>query len=102
LKKFYLFLLILSFSIITIACSGKTLSDIEEEKEGILSQDEAEVMIWDTLSKEEKEKYTVDYEKESGTKYYLRIYETVDGEIKVRARYTIDFNTKEIKKISTN
>ncbi|ALC91675.1 hypothetical protein AM500_19215 [Bacillus sp. FJAT-18017] len=101
MKKFYLFLLILSFSIITIACSGKTQSDIEAEKEGILSRDEAEVMIWDTLSKEEKEKYTVDYEKESGTKYYLRIY-GVDGEIKVRSRYTIDFNTKEINKLSTN
>jgi len=107
LKKFYSLLFLLIVAVVISGCSGKLSSGIEEseiqaEKKGILSKDEAEVLIWNTLSSEEKKKYTIDYEKELGTKYYIRVYENINGEIKVRGRFTVDYNTKEIKKISDN
>jgi len=107
LKKYYSLLFLLIVAMVISGCSGKSSSgmgesEIQAEKKEILSKDEAEVLIWNTLSSEEKEKYTIDYEKELGKKYYIRVYEKIDGEIKVRGRFTVDYNTKEIKKISDN
>ncbi|WP_169525206.1 hypothetical protein [Pseudalkalibacillus hwajinpoensis] len=53
-------------------------------------------MVYNELSTEEKERYTVDYLKEEGTKYIIRTYEAVNGEIKVQDYYTVDFKTKEV------
>ncbi|WP_371018986.1 hypothetical protein [Pseudalkalibacillus sp. JSM 102089] len=99
MKKYILLITVLVFVILP-GCSGETKSDLEASEKGILSKDDAEVLIYDTLSKDEKEKYTVDYVKEEGTNYYIRVYEGTEGDIKVKAKYKVDYKTKEIKKIN--
>ncbi|MCA0985684.1 hypothetical protein [Guptibacillus algicola] len=79
--------------------SRETVSDEIAEKNGDLSKDDAEEMIFNKLTFEEKQKYTVDFIREEGTKYYIRVYDNSSGEIKVKKIYTIDYHTKEIKKI---
>ena len=79
--------------------SGVTVSDEIAEKNGTLSKDNAEVMIFNKLSDEEKQKYTVDFIKEEGTKYYIRVYDHSSGKVKVKKIYSIDFHTKEIEQI---
>ncbi|MFJ6411265.1 hypothetical protein ACIQLG_00540 [Terribacillus saccharophilus] len=79
--------------------SDVTLSDKIAEEKGVLSKDDAEVLVYNQLSSKEKKKLTIDYMKEEGTKYFLRVYENVDGTIKVKKEYTVDFNTEEVKQI---
>lgn len=79
--------------------SGETVSDEIAKKNGTLSKDDAEEMIFNKLSDEEKQKYTVDFIREEGTKYYIRVYDNNSGEIKVKKIYIIDFYTNEIEQI---
>ena len=65
----------------------------------VLSRDDAEVLVYNELSEEDKKRYTVDFYKESGTTYYIRIYEEDQGDMDVKARYTVDIHTKEVKRI---
>lgn len=58
-------------------------------------------MVYNELTEEKKERYTVDYMKEDGTTYLIRIYEAVNGEIKVRAYYTVDFQTEKVEMIKS-
>jgi hypothetical protein len=79
--------------------SGYTLSDKNAEANGILSQDDAEVLIYNQLHSEEKEHLHIDYLKEDGTKYVIRVYEDIDGTEKVKKIYTVDFRTEEVEQI---
>ncbi|MDQ0483893.1 hypothetical protein [Guptibacillus hwajinpoensis] len=78
-----------------------TISDQRAKEKQILSEDDAEVLVYNELTEEEQERYTVDYMKEEGTAYLIRIYEAVNGEIKVRAYYTVDFQTEKVEKIKS-
>ncbi|WRP06331.1 hypothetical protein U9J35_21165 [Rossellomorea aquimaris] len=99
MKKF-IGLLILIF-LITGCLTGCSDSDgtPSDEAGDILSRDDAEVLVYNELSEEDKQTYTIDFYKEEGTKYYIRVYEEVNGEINVRENYTVDFHTEEIKRI---
>ncbi|PAV29145.1 hypothetical protein CIL05_12140 [Virgibacillus profundi] len=79
--------------------SDVTFSDKNAEEKGVLSKDDAEVLVYNELSAEEKQNLTIDFIKEEGTKYFIRVYETVNGEMKVKKKYTVDFYTEEIKLI---
>ena len=79
--------------------SKATFDDKFAEEKGILSKDDAEVFVYHELSNEEKQKYTVDFVKQEGTKYFIRVYETINGEIKVKKKFTVDYNTEEIQQI---
>jgi hypothetical protein len=95
LKKF-IGPLILTFLITGCSDSDGTRSDNAGD---ILSRDDAEVLVYNELSEEDKQIYTIDFYKEEGTKYYIRLYEEVNGEINVREKYTVDFHTEELKRI---
>jgi hypothetical protein len=75
------------------------VSDKIAEEQGILSKDDAEVLIYHELSDENKQTYTVDFVKEEGTKYYIKVYETVNGQIEVKKKYTVDLHTEEIEQV---
>ncbi|MCM3667888.1 hypothetical protein M3181_02590 [Mesobacillus maritimus] len=77
--------------------SEATVEDKYAEEKGILSKDDAEFLVYNELNDDEKQKYTVDFVKEEGTKYFIRVYETVNGEIKVKKKFTVDYHTKEIR-----
>ncbi|TLS36163.1 hypothetical protein [Pseudalkalibacillus caeni] len=79
--------------------SGDTLSDQIAEEKGILSKDDAEALVYNQLNDEEKQNCTIDFYKEEGTKYFIRVYETVNGNEKVKKKYTVDFHTEEIQQI---
>ena len=79
--------------------SGYTLDDRIAEEKNILSKDDAEVLVYNQLNDEEKKKLTIDYYKKEGTKYFIRVYETVNGNEKVIKKYTVDFNTEEVQQI---
>ncbi|PLT27593.1 hypothetical protein [Peribacillus deserti] len=109
--SFFIGAWLLVFSI--IGCSNATLENKEKtgsdvtlddkiaEEKGILSKDDAdaEVLVYNELSAEEKQSLTIDFFKEEGTKYFIRVYEPVNGEVKVKKKYTVDFNTEEIQLI---
>ena len=114
LKKKFIFLIGAIFLVtILVSCANKTsVTDEEVEigskatvddkyagEKGILSKDDAEVFVYNELIDEEKQKYTVDFVKQEGTKYFIRVYETIDGEIKVKKKFTVDYNTEEIQQI---
>ena len=79
--------------------SDNTLSDQIAEEKNILSRDDAEVLVYNQLNDEEKKKLTIDYYKEEGTKYFIRVYETVNGNENVIKKYTVDFNTEEVQQM---
>lgn len=98
------------FIIILIGCSNETLnnsdksesdvtySDKTAKEQRILSKDDAEALIYNKLSDEEKINLTVDYLKEEGTKYFIYVYGTINGK-KVEKNYTVDFNTEKIQQL---
>lgn len=79
--------------------SAETLSDQVAEEKGVLSEDDAEVLIYEQLSDEEKQTVTVDFTGTEGTKYLIRTIEKVDGLSGTREEYTVDFNTGEVKQL---
>lgn len=98
----------LAFSL--IACSNEslnkdeidsddTLSDKIAEEKGILSPDDAEVLVYNQLSDDEQQRYKIDYLKKEGTRYFIRVYEKTNGQIKVKKKYAVDFNTEEIQQL---
>lgn len=84
---------------ILYGCSGNTVDDERAAERGILSRDDAEVLVYHELSEEDKNKYTVDFYKEAGNTYYIQVYEEHQGDVDVKARYTVDAHTKEVKRI---
>ncbi|MFB1083082.1 hypothetical protein [Jeotgalibacillus sp. JSM ZJ347] len=108
-RSFILILAIIMTTIILFGCnnstsngeidSDDTLSDQYAEEQNILSKDDAEALVYNQLNDEEKEKLTIDYYKEEGTKYFIRVYEEVNGSEKVIKEYTVDFNTEEVQEV---
>jgi hypothetical protein len=100
LKKNITFLLVASLLMSSlIGCSNFTVSEHSEEGKGLVSKDEAEVMVYNILTEEEKEQFIIDYYKEEKTKYYIQVYKQVNGEMKEKRVYTVDYHTKEIRLI---
>lgn len=91
-----------SIAILLTGCSvdpQATVDDQTAEENGILSQDDAEVLIYEQLSAGEKEKYTVDFQKTEGTLYYIRVYEMIHGKLETQQIFTVDFNSKKVNSI---
>ncbi|KMM39304.1 hypothetical protein [Guptibacillus hwajinpoensis] len=109
MRKTFLFLVGVFLLISQLAsCSSnqpnsdhETISDGVAKEKQILSEDDAEVLVYNELTDEEQERFTVDYMKEEGTTYLIRIHEAVNGEIKVRAYYTVDFQTEKVEMIKS-
>lgn len=95
-------LIILSLAFITLAAcnspSSMTKSDKIAEELGILSEDDAEELVYNQLTHEEKQKLTVDYLRTEDTLYVIRTYKVVDGEIVEKDLFTVDYHSEEVKK----
>lgn len=101
MKRAKLLIAFVLVSLFFVGCSDSspTEDDAAASLKGILSKDDAEVLIYERLNENEREKYTIDYVKTDNSKYYIRTYEMVDGEIKEKHQFTVDINTEKVEEI---
>lgn len=95
-------LIILPLALIILAAcnapSSVTKSDKNAEELGILSEDDAEAIVYEQLTDEEKQTLTVDYLRTEDPLYVIRTYEVVDGEIVEKDVFTVNYHSEEVKK----
>jgi len=88
-----------------VSCSGErlnqvvsksTVEDKISEQEGWLSRDDAEVLIYERLTSEERKTYTVDFVKEEQSFYYIKVY---DSQQNVKKKFTVNSQTEEVEQM---
>jgi hypothetical protein len=104
-RHFFLIILILFTMLGLVSCSGDRLNQVGSEstvedkifeQEGRLSRDDAEVLIYERLTSEEQQTYTVDFVKEEQSLFYIRVYDVQQHVIK---RFTVNSETEEVKQV---
>ena len=103
-RRFFIIILILTTTLNLVSCSGdldqvaseSTVEDKISEQAGRLSRDDAEVLIYDRLTSEEQQTYTVDFVKEEQSFYYIRVY---DSQQNVKKKFTVNAQNEEIEQI---
>ncbi|OZM58217.1 hypothetical protein CIB95_01190 [Lottiidibacillus patelloidae] len=98
MKKLIMALVICISMFSIVGCGSATIDDTDNQQEK-LSKDDAEVLIYQQLSSEEQNEYTIDFTEEKDNKYYIRVYKMVDGNIEVKSEYTVNYLTQEVEKI---
>jgi hypothetical protein len=62
-----------------------------------VSEEEAKQIIYEKLTPEQQEEYTIDLSRGDGTKYLIKVYKIVDGEESILRIYKLDSTTKKFE-----